>query len=192
MISRSFYFVRHGETDWNREGVLQGFSDIPLNDTGRQQARVASALIASLPVTRLISSPLVRAAETARLINESLQKPIDHCADLRERHFGVFEGKSVREIEALKACMATDALAAEENGYPCPPEAESYAGFKTRTISSINKWLACHEGQTLMFVCHGGIYRVLRRALTGEVDASPNVQPYFFEKSGQTWLVHKL
>lgn len=192
MISRSFYFVRHGETDWNREGVLQGFSDIPLNETGRDQARAASSLIAALPVSRLVASPLQRASETASIINQALQKPIDHCADLRERHFGVFEGKSVREIEALKARMAADALAAEENGYPCPPEAESYADFKARSIGSFNRWLDLYASETLMFVCHGGIYRVLRRALTGEVDSSPNVQPYFFEKRGEAWLVHKL
>ena len=65
-------FIRHGQTDWNREGLLQGSSDIPLNDTGRAQARDALMTLRSMPWDVVVSSPLRRARETAQIIADAL------------------------------------------------------------------------------------------------------------------------
>lgn len=191
MIHRSFYFLRHGETDWNRRGIMQGFTDIPLNETGRAQARAAVDLFAGLPIDRIVASPLSRAHETAKIVNEKLQKPISLCEGLRERHFGAFEGKAATEIEALKAELGLQGLPPEENGYPCPPGAESYETFKARIVESLNTALQGH-GENVLFVCHGGIYRVLRRSLMGDLANSGNVEPFLFEKGAAGWAVRAL
>lgn len=93
----NLYLIRHGETDWNREGRRQGHTDIPLNDTGRAQSRHAAALLGKLcpEVSHIFTSPLCRASETARIIAQELGwdpgkirlEPL-----LIERHFGESEG----------------------------------------------------------------------------------------------------
>lgn len=191
MIHRSFYFLRHGETDWNRRGIMQGFTDIPLNETGRAQARAAVDLFAGLPIDRIVASPLMRAHETAKIVNEKLQKPITLCEGLRERHFGAFEGKAAAEIEKLKEELGLQGLPPEENGYPCPPGAESYEIFKARIVESLNTALHGHA-ENVLFVCHGGIYRVLRRSLLGDLANSGNVEPFLFEKGADGWAVRAL
>lgn len=192
MLPRSFFFVRHGETDWNRNGVLQGFTDIPLNETGRAQARAAAAVVARHPIDRIVASPLSRAHETARLLNEVMQKPLSLCPDLRERNFGDLEGKTYAELEALRATAGQDGVAVEESGYPCPPRGEAYADFKARIVGSFTRALTAGDGGNVLFVCHGGIYRVLRRCLMNDVLHSGNVEPFHFEKGDGFWKVTAL
>lgn len=78
--------------------------------------------------------------------------------------------------------MANTSLTPEENGYPCPPEAEPYDIFKTRTMETLTRHLSDTEGGSVLFVAHGGVYRVLRRCLFSELDHSANAQPFYFEK----------
>lgn len=192
MLPRSFLFVRHGETDWNRQGVLQGFTDIPLNDTGRAQAQAAIALLQHHPIDRIVCSPLSRARETAEIINAVLQKPVSFHAGIRERHFGAFEGKGSDEITRMRTEMQERGLPVEENGYPCPPGGETYSDFQARIMSAITDELHATPEQAVMFVCHGGVYRVLRRSLIGDIEHSPNVKPFMFEKSSEAWAVRAL
>lgn len=189
MLPRSFFFVRHGETDWNLNGVLQGFTDIPLNETGRAQARAAAGVIARRPIDRIVASPLSRAHETARILNEVLQKPLGLCPDLRERNYGEMEGKSRTELDTLRARAKDEGLESEECGYPCPAGAETYAGFKTRVIGAFSRALQDAGSENVLFVCHGGVYRVLRRSLMNDAVHSGNVEPYHFEKDGGIWKV---
>lgn len=192
MIPRSFYFLRHGETDWNRQSLIQGHSDIPLNETGRAQARDIVPVMRKLPIDRIISSNLLRAQETAGIINDVLGRPFEIDAMLKERNFGIFEGKSISEIEKLKAEMNATGLVPEENGYPCPPQGEPYGDFRQRTVEAISRSLSSHEGENILFVAHGGLYRVLRRCLFDCVDMSPNVQPFHFERKGGIWALHTI
>ena len=189
MLPRSFLFVRHGETDWNRNGLLQGFTDIPLNDTGRAQARDAINVLRDHPIDRIVASPLQRARHTAEIINEALQKPLSFCDGLRERHFGVLEGKTYDEMDRLRAELTAQGLPLEESGYPCPPQAETYADFKARIFASITRELSFNKTEKVMFVCHGGVYRVLRRSLIGDIEHSPNVKPFIFERDNDSWQV---
>ena len=96
------YFMRHGETDLNRQGRMQGQSDYPLNDTGRAQARQAGARFAErgLRFDRVISSPLVRARQTARRILGDSSLPVETDMRLSEQNFGIFEGLTYHEIES--------------------------------------------------------------------------------------------
>jgi len=183
MLPRSFYFLRHGETDWNKQGLMQGHTDIPLNATGREQARAAVAALARMPIDRIVASPLVRAYETAEIVNGGLQKPITTDVGLKERHFGSMEGVTHIEMDRQRsAWMADGSLEVEENGYPCPPDAEPYGVFKTRTIETFERHLGADTGGNVLFVAHGGVYRVLRRCLFTELDHSANAQPFYFEK----------
>lgn len=192
MLQRSFYFVRHGETDWNKAGRIQGHTDIPLNETGRTQAEQVVAVLARMPIDRIVASGLSRAYETASIINAALQKPLTVDDGLKERHFGDFEGLDIGEMDRLRDGMLKKGLPAEENGYPCPPKGEPYADFRLRTISAFRRNLEQFEGQNILFVAHGGVYRVLRRCLFTELDHSGNVQPFHFEKRAEEWALINL
>jgi broad specificity phosphatase PhoE len=94
-MSRALYIVRHGESEYNAKGLLAGITDIPLTDTGREQARQAGAQLAQLGITRIVSSPLVRAYETARIIADTIgfdPEAIIVDERLHERNFGELEG----------------------------------------------------------------------------------------------------
>ena len=84
--------VRHGETDWNAEGRLQGHTDRPLNDYGRTQARRLAEQLHGDGIAAIYASDLVRARETAEILSERLGLPVLLDADLRERNWGSWEG----------------------------------------------------------------------------------------------------
>lgn len=192
MLQRSFYFVRHGETDWNKAGRIQGHTDIPLNETGRAQAEQVVSILARMPIHRIVASSLSRAYETASIINAGLQKPLAVDEGLKERHFGEYEGLSISDFDNLRTGLAEQGLPSEENGYACPPQGEPYADFRVRTIAAFRKNLEQFEGENILFVAHGGVYRVLRRCLFTELDHSGNVQPFHFEKRDQEWSLINL
>jgi broad specificity phosphatase PhoE len=85
---RTFYFLRHGVTDWNIEGRFQGHSDIPLNAQGLAQAQAAAQVIATCAVDLIVASPLIRALKTAAIVAEAIGKPMRIDSELKERHFG--------------------------------------------------------------------------------------------------------
>lgn len=95
------FVVRHGQTDWNVVGRLQGSTDIPLNDAGLQQARVAAQTLVRLvrPQPLVISSPLSRALDTAAAFAELAGVPVETDERLMERAYGVWEGRTMAEIE---------------------------------------------------------------------------------------------
>ena len=92
--------IRHGQTDWNLDGLMQGRTDIPLNDTGREQALVAASALSGERWDAVVSSPLVRARETAELIATALGVPLGGSYDeLVEQDFGAAEGTPVSELD---------------------------------------------------------------------------------------------
>lgn len=95
------YLLRHGETDWNKEWRLQGGADIPLNDKGIAQAKEAAERYAGIPFDVVISSPLQRALNTARILAEPHGLSVQTDDRLREICFGELEGKSVEETDKI-------------------------------------------------------------------------------------------
>src|SRR5580698_3059326 len=87
-----FVFIRHGQTDWNLKNMLQGHTDIPLNGTGHAQAYNAVSILSGKGISRIVSSPLIRAHKTAEIINEHLRVPLHILDGLKERSVGVLEG----------------------------------------------------------------------------------------------------
>lgn len=147
--------VRHGETDWNIDGRLQGSSDIPLNDIGRQQARDAGSVLAADEWDTLVSSPLSRAAETADIIGDivGLPRSADHD-DLAERHFGRAEGMT-----------GYDAWAYWPDGRY--PGAESSHDLAVRGRRGLDRIVDTHPGESVIAVAHGGIIRAILHTVTG-------------------------
>jgi broad specificity phosphatase PhoE len=95
---RRLVLWRHGQTTWNLENRFQGKTDVPLDDTGRAQARRAAALLTALRPTALLASPLQRAADTAQALADLTGLPVRHDRDLIERDGGVWEGLTGAEI----------------------------------------------------------------------------------------------
>ncbi len=97
--SKNLYFIRHGETDWNREKRFQGKTDIALNQLGREQASTLSPRLALLNVGTVFSSPLSRAFETAQIATKDLGLPIVRDERLMETNVGEAEGLTFEELE---------------------------------------------------------------------------------------------
>lgn len=163
--------IRHGETDWNLHGRLQGSSDIPLNSTGRAQAREAVYELEGRPWDVLVSSPLSRAAETADIIGDHLG--IARTAtypDLAERHFGAAEGFT-----------DYDAYSHWPDGLY--PGLEPRPDMIVRGVRAIDQIAADHRGSSIIVVAHGGIIR-------GIFDAIRRVPSPRILNAGVSTLVH--
>lgn len=164
---QQFYYVRHGQTDWNLNRKLQGNTDIPLNDTGIAQACEARDKLAGHPIATIVSSPLQRARRTADIINETLQCPIIEIEGLKECDFGPHEG--TESYGWLADWLTGDTSTT-------PPEVEPYEDFIERGTSAINQALT-HAGPVLI-VAHGGIYMPINQVLPGDRhQVIPNGQP---------------
>jgi broad specificity phosphatase PhoE len=95
MLTRqSFYFLRHGETDWNRQRIIQGQLDKELNATGLSQAAAVRDAVAQLPITTICCSPLLRTRRTMEIVNDGPNKPVVYIPDLMECHLGDFQGQA--------------------------------------------------------------------------------------------------
>lgn len=161
--------VRHGETDWNAMRRIQGSTDIPLNDTGRAQAReVAERLQQELsavgPVV-VASSDLSRAVETARIIAATLAVPAPRTyRQLRERSYGIAEGASVAEFRDRWGSWAEAEV----------PEAETWPQVRRRALAGLQRAVrdarrdAAPQAPTVVVVSHGALIReVIRHASAG-------------------------
>ena len=158
-------FLRHGETDWNVEGRLQGQRDIPLNDNGRGQAkRNGKAVLAAIPDIAgydFVASPLERSRETMEIarLAMGLDPSAYHLDDrLREITFGEWEGFTTEELRQQDPAQVA-ARERDKWGF-LPPGGESYRLLSER----VETWFAGIKRPT-MAVSHGGVGRVLRRTL---------------------------
>jgi hypothetical protein len=105
----TIHLVRHGETDWNVEGRLQGWTDIPLNATGIEQAHAAASVLAGRPIGSVLSSDLSRARDTAAMIAAAAGREVLTDPALRERNYGVAEGRLFRSSTAKRMVLSTHA-----------------------------------------------------------------------------------
>jgi broad specificity phosphatase PhoE len=153
--------VRHGETDWNRDGRWQGHSDTHLNDVGREQAAALAAELDGVDV--IYSSDLARARETAEIVAGRLDLPVHLDARLRERSFGAWEGKTGPEIESEFAAAHAQWLA----GGAGADDAEPFAEFAARIESFVADVLERHPEETVLIVAHGGSIRVIHARAKG-------------------------
>lgn len=157
------WFIRHGETSWNREGRLQGWQDIELNASGREQAAQLAARMATVEQTfdALYSSDLQRAYATAEPISAGLSLRIRTEPGIRERGFGVLEGLDLGRIDEL----APEAAAARKSRDPHRPieGGESLGQFQARVIATVNDLAQRHTNERILAVTHGGVLDIIWR-----------------------------
>ncbi|WP_119156948.1 histidine phosphatase family protein [Caldimonas tepidiphila] len=154
--------IRHGETAWNVDTRIQGHLDIPLNDTGRWQARRMAAALADAGIDAIYASDLSRAHATAQALADATGRPVVADTGLRERCFGSFEGRTFAEIEAQ---WPEEALRWRRRDPEFgPPGGETLRGFFERVVATASRLAAAHPGQTVAMVAHGGVLDCLYRA----------------------------
>ena len=164
--------IRHGETAWNVDTRIQGQLDVPLNETGRWQAqRLARALAAREPIDVVYTSDLLRAWETARAVSETTGAPVVTDEGLRERGFGVFQGKTFAEIEAS---LPEEALRwRKRDPFWAPKGGESLTAMRRRVVETLHTLASRHTGEQIVLVAHGGVMDLLYRAATGQELQAP-------------------
>lgn len=167
--------VRHGETDWNRDRRVQGHSDTQLNDTGRAQARALAADLASETVDAVYSSDLARAYETARIVAEGRGLEVTAVRDLRERHFGTWEGMTDDEVLERYPWAA---------GGPWG-DAETIDEMAARVFDALQRIADAHPDGRIVVVSHGGPVRsILVRCGVDGVQSIANCRVVRIEAGG--------
>ena len=169
LTRRAFWFLRHGETDWNARNLSQGNIDIPLNEVGRAQAITASKLLRNRGIRTIVSSPLSRAQDTAKAAAAEIGGQITLDEELREVSFGEQEGQPMGDW--YDSWIAGDYL---------PDRAEPFADLKARAVRALNRAL---EGESpVLVVAHGALFRAVRAAMGLEPNVrTPNATPFFCE-----------
>ena len=193
MESTRILLVRHGETDWNATGRIQGHSDTPLNAAGRQQAQRAAQRIAREPIGALYSSDLARAFETATIIGAPLGLTVVASPRLRERQYGLWEGLTSAEIQArypeqfaMWRARSTDFA---------PPQGETRSELLTRALAELQTIARRHVREMVVVVTHGGLCYVLINHILGSVDGDRreftfgNASIHTLEVTGDQWSV---
>jgi probable phosphoglycerate mutase len=174
-----FWFLRHGETDWNAEGRSQGHTDIPLNTVGLTQARRAALAMVDRGVVTIIASPLSRALRTAEIVADALSLPVATDPDLMEVSFGAEEGQPMGD-------WYDDWIA----GTFTPDGAETFAALHDRAVAAINR--ATAQPGPVLVVAHGALFRALRLALGHEPNVrTPNALPIWCAPpaAGRVWEI---
>jgi probable phosphoglycerate mutase len=160
-----FVFIRHGETDWNRQQRFQGQTDVPLNAIGLAQAARLGERLAVERADLLLSSDLGRARQTAAPLETVWALAASLHPALREQNFGVLEGLDVPTIKSRHADLW--ALWLEHRADFALPGGESLRQFHARVLGAVRDLAADESGRTLAVVTHGGVLDMLWRTVHG-------------------------
>lgn len=154
--------VRHGETDWNRDGRMQGWAPTPLNERGREQAAAAGEWLArEFDVDRVFSSDLLRCEQTTAAILASIgDPPVAYEHHWRERHLGVYQGLTYADVEERFPDFGLGE-SAYEAAMAVPESGESLRDLADRVTRRFRDVVAEHAGETVLVVTHGGPLHVL-------------------------------
>ena len=188
MTLRRLILLRHGQTDYNVDGRMQGHIDSCLTDAGHEQAAEAAPVLASLAPDRLVSSDLRRAVDTAEVVGAACGLPVKFDPRLRETHLGLWQGHTVAEIEldypgAIATWRSDPAWA--------PPEGESRIDVVARSrpvVDELDAEFADSDGvsETVLLVAHGGLIAGL---VTGLLELPPSAWPSFGGLGNCRWAV---
>lgn len=147
--------IRHGETDWNSLGKLQGTEDIELNDLGREQAIETARYFENGSWDIVVSSPLKRAYETAQILASRLSIPIVHVVEeIKERSYGSASGLLPKERHS----RFPDGII---------PDQEDFEHLRQRAMVGLTKIAADFKGQRIIVVSHGGLTNSILYSLSG-------------------------
>ena len=176
MSGGSLTLIRHGQTEWNKNQLMQGISDIPLNETGRQQAHETGAKLQQMGLRydRVLSSPLSRAHETAQRVGEFFGLTVSQTyPELVERAYGAAEGKNIPDYESD----------APDRFYP---GVETERDLYVRAVRALREVVRQYPGERLMVVSHGSLIRRAISAAQGyeHTQEVPNAQPLEVDIAG--------
>ena len=162
MNSRTFYFIRHGQSRANADNYPAGQLDSPLTEKGVQEAQEASAVIAALapPPRRIFTSSLSRARDTAAIINRGLGLTVSEDHELCEQDYGAFQGVSKDDIRAVHGV----------HWHKTPPGGEAFTDFRARIIRAVDRVLM--QESLPLIVGHGGMVVALSLADHEGLDAA--------------------
>lgn len=161
----NLYVVRHGETIWNREHKVQGISDIPLTDKGREEAKELQELVSSLNIDVVISSPLVRARETAKILVDS-KLPINTDDRIKERDWGMNEGALIDTVDKWD-CWDVVLNTKVQN-------IECIQDFMCRVSDFIEDIKIRYKDKNVLIVTHSAVSRVIHYLL-GKIPEDANL-----------------
>ena len=171
-MTTTILLIRHGQTDWNVAGRWQGHTDVPLNETGRSQARLLVERLRDWPITAIYSSDARRASETAAILGRALEMEPATDHRWRERHAGLFQGLTRDDILE----QYPDAWRKLQQGIVEPPEGESYAALRRRAEAAFAALREQHPREMVAVVSHGGLLRALIAHVLGlPADADPAI-----------------
>lgn len=167
-IQSRWFLVRHGETDWNREDIVQGSSDTHLNEKGRAQAKATAAVLKGKNIDLIISSDLSRAKETAEFIAEETGAEMIFDASLREMDFGELEGKSIPEVNKKYGGFLERPY--KELG------GETFEEVEQRAMEALRKHREDYIHKNIVIVSHGSllglVMKNIKRITAAEARAS--------------------
>ncbi len=152
------YFIRHGQTDWNVQKLLQGQVDVPLNDTGRLQARQMAQTLQGVTFDKVFCSPLLRAIETCKAVVCEQQIVVDNR--LIERNFGEFEGCSVSLMDTHHFWNV--------NANQTFQRAESLFQVIERVYQFLEEVCQKYPHKNLLIVAHGGVGMIVQSYFLGK------------------------
>lgn len=170
------WLVRHGQTDWNVAGRIQGHTPTELNAEGRRQAAELAEHLRSQHFAALWSSDLPRASQTAEILGQTLGLPVQTTDALRERSFGRYEGAGSEEIRAVRTSLGLDQTGdlADWTGMP---GIESNEVLWARIADKLRSLSGMYPGKDVLVVTHGGVIaRAIFRVL-GIEDGTPRRFP---------------
>ncbi|MBN9342981.1 MAG: hypothetical protein BGO76_01090 [Caedibacter sp. 38-128] len=178
---KPFYFIRHGETEWNRQGIIMGQTDIPLNATGIKQAHKAKDILGQENFSIIYTSPLQRAYQTAQILIDDLEKDIVSEDLLKERYWGELEGVPRAHVKEL---MAQDRLS----------DAETFVNFEARVLKALCQILNTSH-VTPLIVAHSGVFIALTKMMGYSSLRTSNCIPFLFkppEHKTHPWVICNL
>jgi broad specificity phosphatase PhoE len=159
MKNCTLYIVRHGETDWNAQGLVQGHTDRPLNETGKKQAQELGNTLKDVHFEAAFSSDLLRAKQTAEIIALEHKLAVEATKVLREQYFGKLEG--MHFLEFRKLFREYDDLSTVERVRLRVEDMETAEEAVSRLITFLREISIGYAGKNVLVVCHGGLMRHL-------------------------------
>jgi broad specificity phosphatase PhoE len=156
-MATTILLARHGETDWNAARRVQGHTDVPLNERGREQARALAEELQDEPLDAVYASDLLRAHETARIVAASRGLGVTVLPQLRERNFGTWEG--LTDVEVFD--RFPQARAGQWG------DAETREEMSGRVLQALGRIADAHPNGHVLVVAHGGPLRAVLHAAGG-------------------------
>jgi broad specificity phosphatase PhoE len=183
---KKFYFIRHGETDFNKQNKISGSSDITLNEEGKKQAEKAAAILKSYKIDVIVASPMIRTKQTAEIIAKTLHVPIIYNKDLREAGWGSFEGKNSKSPE-VKEMLASWVKGEDVNKLT---GAENKHDFQKRIAIALDGILLKYDN--ILIVSHGAVFGNLTDIFGMGYVKSDNAIPYEFIPTNDHKVKYKI